>query len=190
MNYSKNKTNMNSIKQIIQNSKFKIQNCISIVALLLLVSSCVKYSLSGGDTGTAQTITIRNFTNDAGGGPPNLSQLFSEKLRDYYQQNSKLQVVNESGDWMLEGNITAYTITPIAPTGTETAGLSRLTIVVKATFTNNKEGPNEIKSFESDFSFYRDFPQSQSLSAVETELVNDILDRIVFDLFSRTTSNW
>jgi hypothetical protein len=46
------------------------------------------------------------------------------------------------------------------------------------------------REFKKDFTLYSDFGQSQSLSQVEADLVNDILDRLVLAVFSETTSNW
>jgi hypothetical protein len=168
-----------------------------IICTTVVLAGCKVYSFSGGDTGCAQTITIRNFFNDAGGGPPNLGQTFTEKLRNYYQQNSKLTALKEGGDWIFDGRIVRYFVEPIAPTGSETAGLNRLHIEIQVTFVNNLQDepvekcPNEPKSFESvNFSFYDDFQQNQSLSQVETALIETITNRIVFDIFTRTTSNW
>lgn len=176
-------------KKSIHNSKFIIQKLALLALLILTFTGCVKYGLSGGDTGSAKTLTVRYFTNEAAG-PPNLGQIFTEKLRDYYQINSKLNQVNESGDWILEGRIVTYTVTPVSPTGAGTTALNRLTISVNLNFINNMEGPNEVKSFESVFSFYEDFSQTQNLSQVEADLIDTILNRIVFDIFNRTTSNW
>jgi len=159
--------------------------------LLFILSGCVSYSFTGGDTGTAKTITIRNFNNDAGGGPASLTQNFSEKLREYYQQNTKLTLVRSGGDWELDGRIVGWTLTPMAPTQGGTAGLTRLTIRVVVNFNNRMEGANEIKSYENrEFSGYDDFKQGQSLSDVEQELINNISNRIILDIFSSTTSNW
>jgi hypothetical protein len=175
---------------IIQHSTFNIRHFLILFICICLSTSCVKYSLSGGDTGAAKTISIQNFFNEAGGGPPNLGQLFTEKLKDYYQRNTKMSLVASNGDWQFDGRIISYVVTPIAPRENETSGLNRLTIRVKVNFVNTKEGTNEVESFESDFSFYADFPQSQSLSQVESQLIEDILNQIVFDVFSKTTSNW
>ena len=174
---------------IFKNLKFTVTNLTLVILLLVILTGCVKYSLSGGDTGSAKTLTIRYFPNQAAG-PPNLGQTFTERLRDYFQVNTKLIQIKETGDWVLEGNITGYTVTPIAPTGTGTTAVNRLTITVDVNFINNMEGPNEVKSFQGPFSFYADFPQTQNLSQVETDLIQQIFDRIVFDIFSRTTSNW
>lgn len=185
--------NKNIIKKTISNSEFLTRHSSPVIRhsylfiFVFLLTSCVTYSLSGGGTGTAKTLTIRNFFLEAAA-PPNLPNIFNEKLRDYYQQNSKLNLVQENGDWILDGRIISYTVTPVAPSGTGTAAINRLTIAVSVVFVNAIEG--EVEGFESVFSFYEDFPQTQTLSQVESELIDVILNRIVFDIFTRTTSNW
>ncbi|MBX9850301.1 MAG: hypothetical protein K2X86_00915 [Cytophagaceae bacterium] len=189
-----NSDQLSASHKFIQHSKFNIQNLLLIV-ILIIVSSCGVYNFTGGGTGCAKTISIQNFSNEAGGGPANLSQLLTEKLRDYYQQNTKLSLVNTLGDWQFDGRITRYEVLPLAPTQNEKAGLNRLTIKVAVNFINTKETDascqNEVKSCEGcEFSFYEDFPQNQTLSQVEADLVNKISDRIVFDIYTKTTSNW
>lgn len=167
-----------------------------LAAVSLLFTSCGHYSFSGGDTGCAQTITIKNFYNDAGNGAPTIAQAFTERLRDYYQQNTKLSLVNNNGDWMLDGRIIGYSVAPVAPSGDGTSDLNRLTIKVSVSFINRqyqKQGKEETclpEPFEQEFSWYADFPKTQTLSQVEGALVETILSKLVFDIFSRTTSNW
>ena len=40
------------------------------------------------------------------------------------------------------------------------------------------------------FSFYSDFNADKDPSSVENELVDEILDQIVFDIFTATVANW
>ena len=71
--------------------------------------------------------------------------------------------------------------------GNETSALTRLTIGVKVRFTNNIE---PAKSFESSFSRYADFESSQNLSAVEGELMQQICNELVDDIFNKSVANW
>ena len=155
--------------------------------LFVLAGGCVSYNFTGGSIPpNIKTISIQLFYNQSGSGPPSMSLQLTEKLKSFYQDNTKLQIVKENGDWKLEGMITKYYVQPIAPQANQTAGQTRLTIIVNASFIdelNNRE-------FKKDFTFYADFAQSQSLSQVESELVNTILDRLVLMIFSETTSNW
>jgi len=158
-----------------------------ICLVYILAGGCVSYNFTGGSMPTnIKTISIQPFNNQSGNGPPSMSLQLTEKLKSFYQNNTKLLIVKENGDWKLEGMITKYYVQPIAPQGNLTAGQTRLTITINASFIdelNNRE-------FKKDFSLYSDFAQSQSLNQVEAELVNDILDRLVFMIFNETTSNW
>ena len=55
------------------------------------------------------------------------------------------------------------------------------------TFTNEKD-PD--KNFESSFSHYEDFDADRSLDEVEEELVPEILEKIIEDIFNRAVVNW
>ena len=156
--------------------------------LILTTASCGVYNFTGGSIASnVKTINISVFPNESSSGPPSMSQLLTEKIKDYYQSNSKLTVVTANGDWQLSGYISSYVVTPVAPKANETTALSRLTITVKAEFVNTKD---ETQNFSQAFSFYGDFDQTKSLSAVENSLVDEILNQIVFDIFTKTTSNW
>lgn len=169
-------------------TKAMVKYTITFICLLcLLLGGCVSYNFTGGSIPpNIKTISIQTFFNQSGNGPPSISLQLSEKMKSYYQDNTKLLVIKDNGDWKLEGMITKYYVQPIAPQANQTAGQTRLTITINATFTdelNNKE-------FKKDFSYYADFAQTQSLSQVENELVNTILDQLVLMVFTETTSNW
>lgn len=156
--------------------------------LLLLLSGCSVYNFTGGAIPPeVKTISIAVFYNESSSGPPNMSQLLTEKVKDYYQSNTKLSIIPNNGDWQLSGYISQYVVTPLAPLANETAAKSRLTIGVKVDFVNTKD---EKQNFSQVFPFYQDFNQNQSLSSVESGLVDIIFNQIVFDIFTKTTSNW
>lgn len=169
------------------------------IVILLIVSplmGCGVYSFTGTTLSPdIKNISVANFINNAGGGPANLSQLLTEKVKEYYQQNSTLKITDPdaSADLQLEGTIVGYDVTPIAPTAptagqqTQLASLNRLTIRVQVRFTNTK---NEEENFDTPFSFYADFPQERTLTQVENELINTIFDQIVFDIFNKSVANW
>jgi hypothetical protein len=159
----------------------------------LSLTGCGVYSLkSSSIPPDIRSVSVQNFINEAGG-PSSLGQNLTEKIRSYYQQNSRLAVLKNDGDWQLQGRITAYTVSPVAPsavagqTQTSGANLNRLTITTNVKFVNTKK-PKE--NFESPFSFYSDFSQTQSLSQIEGDLVETILNQIVLDIFTKTSSNW
>jgi hypothetical protein len=165
----------------------KIKLTVVFLCFLGMILSCKNtfYTLSGSTaTGTIQVI---NFNNLAGGGPPNLSQKLTEDLKTYYLQNSRLRITNSEADYILEGDITGYQVSPLAPTAQDQAAQTRINITVKVRFTDNKEPTN---NFEQNFSQYADFPQSTSLAQAEATKIQEIFDKLIFDIFQKTVANW
>ncbi|MDQ1088529.1 MULTISPECIES: LptE family protein [unclassified Siphonobacter] len=166
------------------------RSLIMVLLIPVLFSGCGPYSFSPGGklSSDLKTITINNFVMNAAGGPATLPTTFTESLKEYFQRNTRLQLRPEGdGDLVLEGAITNYEVTPQAPTAQDKAGLNRLNITVTVRFTNNKD---ESSNFEQPFSFFRDFPQNQSLNQVEAQLIPPILDQIILDIFSKTAGDW
>ena len=163
---------------------------ISIVALLslsiVLLSGC--YSFKGNSIDpTLKTIQIQNFAFQTAGGPANLSLTFNEKLKEYFQRNTSLKMTNVNPDLMFEGAITGFEVEAQAPTANDKGGLNRLTIRIQVKFTNAKD---ENKNYDQEFSFYQDFPQTQTITAVQGTLIPKILDQIVLDIFNKTAGEW
>jgi len=164
------------------------------LTILLLCTQCSKYSFSGAAT-TAKTITIENFFNNTDLAPANLGMTFTNKLKDYYQQNSSLRVVTEVGELHIEGTISEYRINPVAPVSASgnindpnQAALSRLTIAVKITYEDGSEPKNNFK--ERSFSFYKDFDNNLNFTSVQEDLEKKIFDQILIDVFNATVANW
>ncbi|WP_235689684.1 LPS assembly lipoprotein LptE [Fulvivirga lutea] len=164
----------------------------STLLLILKLSGCGIYSFTGVAI-TAETLTIETFYNEAEGGPPDLAQTFTNKLRDYYLQNTNLTLVKNDGELQIEGVVTGYKLSPVAPTaaGGNNVGLSdltRLTITVSATYTNTED---DTFNFENKrFSFYSDFDSNQNLTVIENRLIEEIYDQIILDIFNASVANW
>ncbi len=159
---------------------------------LLIFQGCGIYSFSGSAT-AAKTIQVDPFFNNTDLGPANLGQTFTNKMKDYYQQNSSLNVVPENGELQIEGTITDYKISNVAPVAGvsaagSTAALTRLTIGVRVNYVDSLVPKNSFK--DRTFSFYADFPNTQDLSAVQESLEKKIFDQIFIDIFNATVANW
>lgn len=152
-------------------------------------SSCkVNYSFSGASISPeVKTITVKFFTKTASLGPASLSQTFTEKLKDKFISQTTLGLVDKNGDLTFEGSITNYNVAPISIQTNEIAAQNRLTIVVNVKFTNLKD---EKQNFESTFSRYADYGSSQNLATVENQLITEINDQLVDDIFNKAVINW
>ena len=165
-------------------------------AILFLFNGCgvsVNYSMTGTST-PAKTISITEFYNNTDLGPANLGQTFTNQLKTYFIQNSSIAVVAEEGELQMEGEITDFRVTPIAPVATSdpnqinSASSTRLTITVKATYVNTLDDTFSFK--DKTFSFYKDFPNDQNLTDVQEQYSKAIFDRIINDLFNASVANW
>lgn len=172
----------------------KYINKVFFLSLILILSSCAGaslFKLNGGtiDYTKIKTLSIQPILNDAGQGPPTITINATEKLREFYLRNTRLGLVQAGGDMQIEGRIVGYEVVPVAPQGgSQVATIQRLQIKMEVTYYNAVE---EDQSFDDKvYTQFEDFEQNQTLSQVEEQLVEIILDRIVFDIFNDTAGNW
>lgn len=160
-----------------------------VAAVAVLTYSCkITYSFSGASIpDEARTISVAYISNNAAMVAPILSSTFREALQDKFTRQTRLELVSDGGDFAFEGEITNYNTAPSAVSGDEYAVYNRLTITVRIRFTNVYQPEN---SFERSFSAYSDYPTSSQLTEVETELITEIVDMLVDDIFNAAASNW
>lgn len=167
----------------------------SIYLLSMLLLGCGVYSFTGASISPdVKTISITTFYNNAPLGPSNMSVLFTETIRDYFQQNTSLEIVDSNGDLQIDGFISNYTITPVAANASgnnneaDFSELSRITINVSATYVNLKDPTFD---FDKNFSFFRDYDtNSTDLASEEEGFVEEIFDQIILDIFNASVANW
>ena len=97
---------------------------------LVLTACSISYKFNGAsiDYTKVKTITIKDFPNQAPLVYPQLSQEFTEALKDIYIRQTRLQLVNDNGDLELEGEITGYQLTPMAVKEDAWSSQTKLTI--------------------------------------------------------------
>ncbi|RLD20505.1 MAG: hypothetical protein DRI71_10295 [Bacteroidetes bacterium] len=169
-----------------------IRSIILLPLLLMITQACGVYSFTG-TTITAESITISTFFNDTSQSPANLGVTFTDELRDYFQQNTSLAQVDNGGELQMEGSISGYRISPVAPSAAQSdqsrdvANLTRLTITIKVDYVNLE---NEDFSFSKNFSQFADFNADLGLAAVEDALISEIFELIILDIFNASVANW
>jgi len=161
-----------------------------IFTLLAIVSlSCgrVTFNMSGASVGNAKTCQVGFFENRADIVNPRLSTQMTDALKDKIQASTSLKLVNGTADVAFEGEITGYTVTSGQVTAQGVAAKDRLTITVKVRFNNELDSD---KSYDKSFSRFQEYPGGDSLSSHESQLVDDILNELMEDIFNEAFASW
>ena len=102
--------------------------------------------------------------------------------------------IHRNGDLQFSGAINRYTLTPQSavssgnPNLPDRAGQMRLTISVEVEYINLS---NEEENITRNFSFFKDYdPRTVTLLDVESQLVEEIFENIIQDIFTATVANW
>lgn len=158
-------------------------------AVVVCVSGCsVSYSFTGASIPPgAHTVSVANFPNVAPLVNATLATAFTEALKDRFASQTRLTIQEYGGDFSFEGEITGYSVAPTAIQGNETAAMNRLTVTVHVKFTNSID---EKESYDKSFSAYEDYPSTQQLTQVEGQLVPQLIEKLVEDVFNGAVANW
>jgi hypothetical protein len=155
--------------------------------------SCGIYSFTGSSIPSGvETFQVNYFENTAGGRPgstiePGLDRDFTIALQDLIVNQTSLNLVNEGGDIIYNGEITEYSVTPMAATAEIKAAQNRLTMSVMVSYEN---AINEEDNIEKSFSFYYDFPGNLQVYDIKDSALEEIFERITQDIFNETLAKW
>jgi hypothetical protein len=178
------------LKKHIKNRTFHyIAHLMLYILLALVLQGCkISYSFSGASIPPeVKTVSVQYFPNRASNIQPTLSNTFTNALKDKIQSQTNLILVNEDGDVNFEGEIQDYYTKPIAITKGDEAAKNRLTIKVRVRYENSVD---EKQNFNQTFSRYEDYESSKSLSSVESQLIEEIVDLLTDDVFNKAFVNW
>lgn len=160
-----------------------------LLAVAMVVSSCsVSYSFSGTSIQPdVNTITINYIEYRALRVNPSLSNELTEAIRNQFRRMTRLEQVEHDGDMEISGEITGYDISAAAVTADEVAARNKLTVTVKITFTDKKH-PEE--DFDKSFSAFSEYDSTNTLDAVESSLCQEIIEKLVEDIFNASVAQW
>ena len=163
-----------------------------LMVMAIWISACsISYKFNGSsiDYTKVKTISFETFPNRSVGfvwGP--MESMFNTALQDIYMQQTRLQQVKRDGDLQLSGEITNYDAYNKGVGADGYSTMAELRMTVRVTF-SNKSNPQE--NFEAQqFSSSREYDASQQLSAVQDELVNQMIKDITEQIFNATVANW
>lgn len=154
---------------------------------LLLISLAGCYSFKGTSIPTeVSTFTVEQFENFASNSQPTLSQVFTERLKDKILSESRLAYADE-GDVLFKGAITKYQVIPIAPTQGANTAFNRLEIEVSVEYFCE---PDDTKNWTSKFLRFAEYESNQDLNSIEEQLIRQINDELVEEIFRKAFNNW
>lgn len=157
--------------------------------LVTAVACSVSYRFNGAsiDYATTKTIELGDFPLRSAYVWAPMHSMFNNELSDIYARQTKLKQVRRNGDLQLSGEIIEYSQFNKAVSADGYSSQTQLKMTVNVRFVNNKKHADD---FERRFSATADFDASQQLSAVQEELVNQMIKDIVEQIFNATVANW
>ncbi|HVW94605.1 MAG TPA: LptE family protein [Mucilaginibacter sp.] len=165
---------------------------LALISVIWILQSCTyKLSLNGASIpANLKTIRVEFFENTAPLVVNNLSQQFTEALKDRIRNTTRLSVVNGEADAVMSGTIVDYNIAPVSvqATNSTTAPLAdqtRLTITVNVKYVYDAD---KKYNFEQQFSKFKDF--KGDIASVEQSLIADINKQLTEDIFNKAFANW
>ena len=163
---------------------------ILVCVLTLTVASCsvsYKFNMSSIDYTKVKTIQIADFPIRSSyvWGP--MGPMFNNKLKEQFADHTKLSQVKRNGDLKIEGEITNYSQRNKSVSAEGYSDQTELSITVNVRFTNNT---NHQEDFEQQFTATASYETTQSLASVQEQLVTEMIEDIVDQIFNATVANW
>lgn len=172
-------------------TRIKSRLCLlALAAVTVVIAACsVSYGFNGAsiDYSKTKTIQIAEFPIRSSyvWGP--MGPLFNNALKDEFANHTRLQQVKRNGDLKLEGEITQYTQRNKSVSSEGYSAQTELSITVNVRYTNNV---NHSEDFEKQFTATTSYETTQSLNSVQEELVTEMVDDLVDQIFNATVANW
>ena len=163
-------------------------NNMKFISALFFLTSCGIYSFTGVSISKeVKTVQIIDLVNTAKLINPNLTYNIRIQMEDKFLGQTDLSLVRSDGDLVYEGRVTKYEVTT-ASSDKNLATQNRLTISIKMKFFNNFD---KKQNFDREFTHFLDFDSNKTLQgSFETELVDEILEKLINDIYIASLANW
>jgi hypothetical protein len=171
----------------------KIHNTLATLTILtataLLLACSVTYKFNGSSINydKVKSISIDKFPIRSAYVWSPMESMFYNTLTDAFAQKTKLQVLKRNGDMQLAGEIVEYSQTNKSIAADGFSAQTQLKITVNVRFTNNT---NHEEDLEQRFSATAEYDSKQQLNAVQEELVQQMINDIVDQIFNASVANW
>ncbi len=170
----------------------KLEHGTWLIGLALIMVSC-KVSLglapiSSIDYSKVHTMQIVDFQNHADYVYGPLATTLNDQMKDLFMRQTRLSLVNNNGDIVIEGEITGYNQFNEAIDASGYSSKVRLTLTVNVSYTNNT---NHEEDFENrTFTAFQTYDATQLLTAVQDQLIEVMVKDISEQIFNSTVANW
>ena len=153
----------------------------------LFMSSCYTFNGASIDYNKTKTIQIADFPLRTSyvWGP--MASIFNNQLKDQYANHTKLIQVKRNGDLQISGEIVRYEQRNKSVSSEGYSAQTELSMTVNVRFTNNAKHDED---FERQFTATSTYETTQSLNAVQEELVTQMVKEITDQIFNATVDNW
>jgi hypothetical protein len=163
-----------------------------LVGMAMLVMAC-KISLglapiSSIDYDKVKTMQIVDFQNHADYVYGPLATTLNDQMKDLFMRQTRLSLVNNGGDIVIEGEITGYNQYNEAIDASGYSSKVRLTLTVNVSYTNNTNHEDDFENRT--FSAFQTYDASQLLTAVQDQLIAVMVKDISEQIFNSTVANW
>lgn len=168
----------------------KIALSAMLAAVVVLVSACtVSYSLNGSNINydKVKTVSIDKFPIRCAYVWAPMEAMFYNRISDQYTQKTKLKLAKRNADLQISGEITEYSQTNKSVAADGFSAQTQLKMTVNVRFVNNTKHDED---FEKQFSATTEYDSKLQLSAVQEELVQQMIDQIVDQIFNATVATW
>lgn len=162
---------------------------LSLFLMIGLLSCSISYKFNGSSINyeKVKTISIANFPIRSAYVYAPLGTTFNDELQDIFVRQTRLQQVSNNGDLEISGEITGYDQYNKGISADGYSSKTELKVTVNVRFVNNT---NHAEDFERQFSASREYDSSQQLSAVQDELIGQMVKEITEQIFNATVANW
>ena len=162
-----------------------ISSSILLSLCTIFIACSISYSFNGSSINynEVKTINIDKFPIRSAYVWAPMEAMFYNTLADAYSNKTKLQIQKRNGDLQLSGEITEYSQINKSVSAQGYSNQTQLKITVNVRFVNTK---NRTQDFEKQFSGTAEYDSSRQLADVQEELVQQIIDDLVDQIFNAT----
>lgn len=162
---------------------------IATIVLTLLSACTISYKFTGTNINydKVKTVSLDKFPIRANYVWSPMESMFYNSFVDALSKKTKLKVQKRNGDLQFAGEITEYSQTNKSVAADGYSAQTQLKMTVNVRYVNQTD---HTQDFEQQFSSTSVYDSSQQLAAVQEQLVQEMIDDIVDQIFNASVASW